>query len=55
MLDREEISRLVSDEFVEIDEAIKEYADLRVVLPQLSKGEMTFSRRWFYHVVHLTK
>ena len=33
MLDREEISRLVRDEFVEIDEAIKEYADLSVVLP----------------------
>lgn len=33
MLDREEISRLVGDEFVKIDEAVKEYADLRVVLP----------------------
>ena len=55
MLNRKEISGLIRYKLVQIYKAIEEYADLGQVLPQLREGKMTFSRRWFNHVVHLTE
>ena len=55
MLDREEVSRLVRDEFVEIDQAVEKDAHLRYVLSQLLHCEVPLCWGWLYHVIHLAE
>ena len=55
MLDREEVSRLVRDKFVEIDQAVEKDAHLRNVLSQLLHREVPLRRRRLYHVIHLAE
>ena len=55
MLDCEKISSLVRYEFVQIDKAIEEYANLCDIVSKLREREVPLRRRWFDHVVHLTE
>lgn len=54
MLDGEQISRFIGDEFVEIYEAVKEDTDLHVILLQFLQWKVTFLLR-LDHVIHLTQ
>lgn len=54
MLYGEEVSALEGDELLQVDQAIEEYADLRIVFLELMEVEVPFFRR-LYHVVHLAE
>ena len=54
MLNRKQVPRLVSDELVQVNQTVKEDADLLIVLLQLLKGEVALLTR-LDHVVHLAK
>ena len=55
VLDCEKISSLVCYEFVQIDKAIEEDANLCNVMSELRERKVPFCRRWLYHVVHLAE
>lgn len=42
MFDRKQVSSLICDELVEVNQAVKEDADLSVVLLQFLETEVTF-------------
>ena len=55
VLYREEISCLIGDEFVEVDEAIEEDTYLGNITFQLRQVEMALRWSGFDHIVHLAQ
>lgn len=55
MLYGEQVSRLIRDEFIQVDKTVKEDSYLGEVCPQLLQIEVTFGRSWLNHIVHLTE
>ena len=54
MFNREEISGFISNKFVKINQAVKEYADLLVEFLEFVERKVSLFSR-FYHVIHLTE
>ena len=55
MLDGKQISGLVGNELVKVDETIEENSHLCDILSQLFEREVTLRWWWLYHVIHLAE
>ena len=55
MLDSKEVSSLIRDEFIQVDQTIEKDAYLRVISPQLLQSEVTLSRFRLDHIIHLAQ
>jgi hypothetical protein len=54
MLDGEEISPFESNEFLQVNQAVKKYAYLSIEFLKFMEVEVTFLR-WLYHIIHLAE